>query len=238
MLLQVAHPLVAAGVTSHSDFHEDLWKRLIHTLNALYLIVYGSKAEADAVGERVRCVHDRVRGRTAEPLGPFPAGTRYSASDPELMAWVHATLVETSLTLYTRFVRRLSDEQMDAYYRDMALVARIFGTPADAISPTLREFRRFFAERLSSPEISVSEPARRVAQVILRASSLPRPLRLIAPVHRLSTAALLPPRLREEYGLDWSLRRALALRGGAESLRLAALPLLVVASRLPPPRVV
>jgi uncharacterized protein (DUF2236 family) len=238
VLLQVAHPLVAAGVTRHSDFHEDLWTRLLHTLNALYLIVYGSKEEAEAVGERVRSVHEHVHGYTGERLGPFPAGTRYSASDPELMAWVHATLVATSLGIYPRFVHHLTTEEQDAYYRDMALVARIFGTPADAIPATLGEFRLYFAERLASSEICVTDPAHRVAKVILRASSLPRALRLIAPVHRLSTAALLPPRLREEYGLDWSLRRALALRGGAESLRLAALPLFVVASRLPAPRVV
>jgi uncharacterized protein (DUF2236 family) len=130
------------------------------------------------------------------------------------MLWVHGTLVETSLALYCRFVHRLSADQRDAYYRDMALVARIFGTPKDVIPPTLPDFRACFAERLASPEIGVTEPAHEVAEVILRASSPPAPLRLIAPAHRLSTAALLPPRLREEYGLDWGVRKALALRGG------------------------
>ena len=236
VLLQVAHPLVAAGVTEHSDYRNDLWSRLIRTLRALYLFVYGSEVEADRAGEAVHSVHCRVHGHTTKRLGPFPAGTAYSASDPDLMLWVHGTLVEASLALYCRFVHRLSADQRDAYYRDMALVAQIFGTPKDVIPPTLPDFRAYFSERLASPEIGVTEPARQVAEVILRASSLPAPLRLIAPAHRLSTAALLPPRLREEYGLGWGVRKALALRGGAHSIKLAAAPLLLVASRLSAPK--
>ena len=185
----------------------------------------------------MRAVHRRVRGRTTTRLGVFPEGTPYSASDPELMLWVHATLVETSLVLYRRFVHRLSVQEQEAYYREMALVARIFGTPHDVIPETLGDFRSYLSERYESPEICVTRPASEVADVILRASGLPAPLRLIAPVHRLSTAALLPARLRREYGLGWSLPQALALRGGAGSLRLAAAPLLMVASRVstPPP---
>lgn len=235
VLLQVAHPLVAAGVTNHSDYRRDLWRRLIHTLNALYLIVYGSKEEADRAGGVVQAVHAGVHGRTTMPLGPFPTATPYSAADPELMLWVHGTLVATSLDLYCRFVRRLSQDQQEAYYREMALVARIFGTPVDVLPRTLPDFRAFFDERLASAEICVTEPAREVAAVILRPSSLPLPMRMIAPVHRLSTASLLPARLRDEYRLDWSVRRALALRGGAQSIKLAAIPLLVVAGRLSSP---
>ena len=236
VLLQVAHPLVAAGVTEHSDYRSDLWSRLLRTLRALYLIVYGSEVEADRAGEAVRAVHRGVHGHTTKRLGHFPAGTAYSASDPDLMLWVHGTLVETSLAIYCRFVHRLSADQRDAYYRDMALVARIFGTPRDVIPPTLQDFRAYFGERLASPEIGVTEPAREVAEVILRASSLPAPLRIIAPAHRLSTAALIPPRLRDEYGLGWNLGKALALRGEAGSIRLAAAPLLAVATRLSAPK--
>lgn len=234
VLLQVAHPLVAAGVTEHSDYRSDLWRRLLRTLNALYLIVYGSKTEADRAGEAVQAVHRAVRGHTTTQLGPFPAGTPYSASDPDLMLWVHATLVETSLAVYCRFVDRLSADEIDVYYHEMAVVARVFGTPQEAIPRSFRAFRAYFDERVSSPEICVTEPAREVAEVILRASSLPMPLRLIAPAHRLSTAALLPPRVRGEYGLGWNGRRALALRGGAQSIRLAAAPLHVVATHVSP----
>ncbi len=234
VLLQVAHPLVALGVVEHSDFHRDLWKRLLRTLQALYLITYGTKAEAELAGERVRAVHAKVRGETRSRLGPFPPGTPYSADDPQLQLWVHATLVEVSLAVYQRFVERLSPSEQEEYYRDMTLVARIFGTPASVVPPTLADFREYLDERLASAEIRVTEPARAIAQVILRAP-LPAPLRLLVPAHRLSTAALLPPRLRHEYGLAFSWPRSVALQIAARSVRVASIPLFLVAERISPP---
>jgi uncharacterized protein (DUF2236 family) len=235
VLLQVAHPLVAAGVVEHSDYRHDLWKRLLGTLRALYLITYGNKGEADRAGQVVQTVHARVQGHTGRQLGVFPAGTPYSAADPELMLWVHATLVHSSLGIYHRYVRRLSVDEQAAYYREMALVARIFGTPADVIPSSLADFRGYLDDRLRSPEIQVTEPARHVAQVILHAP-LPLPLRVLAPAHRLSTAALLPARLRHEYGLAWTPARAVALKGAAQSIKLAAIPLFLAAERISPPQ--
>jgi uncharacterized protein (DUF2236 family) len=80
----------------------------------------------------------------------------------------------------------------------------------------------------------VTGPARDVAAVILEAP-LPAPLRLIAPAHRLSTAALLPPRLRREYGLRSDAGRAIALKAAALSIRFAAVPLFLAAARVSPP---
>jgi uncharacterized protein (DUF2236 family) len=108
VLLQVAHPLVASGVAEHSGYDRDLWRRFVGTLRALYLITFGDKAEAEHAGARVRAVHARVHGRTRAQLGQFPPGTQYSASDPELMLWVHATLVHSSLAAYERFVAPLA----------------------------------------------------------------------------------------------------------------------------------
>jgi uncharacterized protein (DUF2236 family) len=231
VLLQVAHPLVAAGVVNHSDYHEDLWRRLLRTLQALYLIVYGSKEEADRAGQAVQAVHAHVRGTTREQLGPFPAGTRYDASDPDLMLWVHATLVASSLAAYRRFVGRLTADEEETYYGEMALVAGVFGLPRSAIPATLADFRDYLEARLAGPEICVTAPARNVAAVILQAP-VPAPLRLLAPAHRLATAALLPARLREEYGLSWSRAHALPLALGARPLRLVAVPLFHLAGRL------
>jgi uncharacterized protein (DUF2236 family) len=234
VLLQVAHPLVAAGVVEHSDYRNDLWRRLLRTLRALYLIVYGSKQEAERAGEAVAAVHAHVHGMTREQLGPFPAGAPYAAADPDLMLWVHATLVETSLAAQRRFVGRLEADEEKAYYREMTIVARLFGLPAAAIPATLNDFHEYMGAQLAGPEICITPPAREVATVILEAS-LPVPLRLLVPAHRLATAALLPTRLRQEYGLGWSRAHALPLALAARSMHHLAPPLFQVAGRVSPP---
>ena len=202
VLLQVAHPLVAAGVTQHSDYRDDLWRRLLRTLRALYLMTYGTKQEAEWAGEAVQRVHESVHGTLAETAGPFPAGTPYRADDPALMLWVHATLVHSSLAAFTRFVARLDAADEERYYREMAVVARLFGVPDGVLPDTLGEFRAYVEEMLAGPELVVTPPARDVARVVLDAS-LPAPMRVLVPAHRLSTAWLLGQRLRAGYGLRW-----------------------------------
>ena len=115
----------------------------------------------------------------------------------------------------------------------MATVARLFGTPATVIPARLADFREFVRAQISGPDLCVTDPAREVAAVVLEAR-LPQPLRVIRPAHRLSSAALLPARLREEYGLGWSRAHATALALAAGSLRLAAAPLFQAAARTSP----
>lgn len=233
VLLQVAHPLVAAGVAAHSAYGENLWRRLVRTVSALYLVTFGTREEADRAAQTVRAAHARVRGVTCEPLGPFPAGTPYSADDPGLQLWVHSTLVVVSLEVYCRFVEPLTDEEQERYYQEMAVVARLFGLPPRAIPRTLADFRRSFAQQLENGAITVTEPARRIARVILD-PPLPAPLRMLVPAHRLSTAGLLPPRLREEYGLGWSPLHEVSLAVAARSLKAVTTPIVLAASHLAP----
>ena len=233
VLLQVAHPLVAAGVVQHSDYQGELWRRLVRTLRALYLMAFGTRAEAERAGAIVRAVHARVAGTTETQLGRFPPGTRYSASDPELMLWVHATLVHCSLQVYERFVRPLGLEDEERYYREMAVVAKLFGMPASVIPRSLVDFREYVTAELAGPTLAVTGPARAVAAVIQEAD-LPAPMRVLVPAHRLATAGLLPPRLREEYGLRWTRVHELALPLAARSVRAAATPVLFAAGRIAP----
>ena len=170
---------------------------------------------------------------TRQALGRFPAGTPYSAATPELMLWVHATLVHASLAAHARFVAQLSPEEEERYYQGMAFVARLFGTPDAVLPGSFEEFRAYFASELERGDICVTDPARDVASVILQVPG-PAPLRLLAPTHRLSTAALLPPRLRSEYGLRWTALHERSLPLAARSLQLGATPLLFLASRLAP----
>jgi uncharacterized protein (DUF2236 family) len=233
VLLQVAHPLVAAGVTQHSDYRDDLWRRLLRTLRALYLMAYGTKHEAEWAAEAVQRVHESVHGTLAEAAGPFPAGTAYRADDPALMLWVHATLVHSSLAVFTRFVARLDAAEEECYYREMAVVAKLFGVPEGVVPATLGEFREYVRAMLGGAELVVTPPARDVAQVILDAP-LPAPMRVLVPAHRLSTAWLLGRRLRAGYGLRWSPVHDAALTVAARSVRITAWPVLKAAGRFAP----
>lgn len=234
VLLQVAHPLVAAGVADHSDYQHDLWPRLARTLRALYLITFGTKAEAERAGAAVQAVHAHVRGTTRSQLGSFPAGTPYSANDPELMLWVHATLVHASLSAYQRFEHELSRAEQESYYRDMVTVAQLFGTPATVIPRTVADFRDYVAAQIGSRTITVTPTAREIAQVILHAP-LPTPMRMLGPAHRLATAAQLPPRLRHGYDLRWTPRHARLLSLAGHSVKFASWRILRASWHLRPP---
>jgi uncharacterized protein (DUF2236 family) len=233
VLLQVAHPLVACGVVEHSGYDRNLWRRLARTLQALYLITFGDREEAERAGAAVQAVHARVSGRTQEQLGAFPPGTRYSASDPQLMLWVHATLVYSSLAAYERFAQPLTPDERERYYEEMNQVARLFGTPAEVLPRSYREFQAYFDDQLHGGTIVVTQPARHVADIIL-AAPLPAPLRLLAPAHRLATAHALPPHLRHQYGLRWTSLHDLALPLAGATVRYATTPILSIAGRVQP----
>jgi uncharacterized protein (DUF2236 family) len=225
LLLQVAHPLVAAGVAEHSGYREDPWKRLAGTMNAVWAVVFGTRAQADRAARRVRAMHAKVNGTLAAPMGPFAAGTRYSALDPDLLLWVHATLVDSALLVHSQWVGGLRESDQAAYYEDAKTLAGLFGTPPEVIPTTLADFRVYMEQMLAGDEICVTDTARQIARTVLD-PPLPRALRPAAGVVNLVTASLMPPRLRREYGIAWDPVRAAVLAGSREWVRRIAMPLL------------
>ena len=225
LLLQVAHPLVAVGVAEHSGYREDPWKRLAGTMNSVWAMVFGTRAQADRAAARVRAMHGKVSGTLAEPMGPFPAGTRYSALDPELLLWVHATLVDSALLVHSRWIGRLDLAEEEAYYEDAKTLARLFGTPLEVIPPTLADFRGYMEGMIEGDEICVTETAREIARTVLH-PPLPLPLRPAVEAVNLVTASLMPPRLRRAYGLSWDPARAAVAAGSQHWVKRIAMPLL------------
>jgi uncharacterized protein (DUF2236 family) len=218
LLLQVAHPQVAAGVAEHSDYRRDPWKRLEGTMNAVWAIVFGSPEQADRSAARVRAMHARVQGRTA-------AGVPYSALDPELLMWVHATLVDTALLVYGHWVRPLGREEQAGYYEEMKAAARLFGTPDEVMPATLDDFHSYMQRMLDGPAISAGETAREIAAAVMH-PPLPLALRPAMELANLVTAGLMPPRLRREYGLAWDPARAAVVAASRETTRRVLMPLL------------
>jgi uncharacterized protein (DUF2236 family) len=212
LLLQVAHPLVMAGVEQHSNYDSDPWGRLIGTLETTFQIVFGDPESSAAASARLRRRHDHVKGTSAE-------GVPYDAQDPALMIWVWATLVESALVVYERCVAALSDEQRDRFYEEQKLFAYACGVPQGACPESYGDFTSYY-ERVLAEELRVTPGARAVADSIVN-TPVPLPLRPLLGANALLTAGLLPEPLRSEYGFAWgpgkerSLRVALAmLRAG------------------------
>ena len=210
LLMQAAHPRVAAGIVAHSDYATEPWKRLGRTLTALYTVVFGTREEADAVAQAVRAVHRGVRGRTGD-------GARYSALDAELQLWVHATLVSTGIAMHDAYVRPLRPDEREAFYQDMKVVARVFGVPARVLPPGYDDFRAY-EETMLRDVLRVGADARRIAATITRP---PVPLAarpaLIALAH--ANVGLLPPQLRDAYGFAWRPPDRAALAASARLVR-------------------
>jgi uncharacterized protein (DUF2236 family) len=215
LLLEVAHPLVAAGVAEHSDFERDPFGRLQRTLDAMSAIVFRARADALATARAVEAAHLRVRGRLRCDAGPFRAGTPYSGRDPELVRWVWATLVDTALLVYERFVAPLDAAALAAYYADQRGVARLLGVPEALLPETPAAFRRYVDRMLSGDVLTVTEQGRAVAAAVLDPAVRVPGQRRVADL----TAALLPPRLREAFGLDWDEERARRVEGLVASVR-------------------
>ena len=108
LLLQATHPVAFAGFFAHTGALDEPYERLARTAQVMDAITFGPRAAADRLTRRVRAMHRRVRGELAEPAGHFPAGTPYAADDPELLLWILAAIVDSSLLVYGKYVRGLS----------------------------------------------------------------------------------------------------------------------------------
>ena len=143
LLLQVAHPLVAAGVAAHSRFRSEPLTRLRRTLDLMLTLVFADAAGTLRAVAEIERVHARVHGVLDADVGPFPGGTPYDANDPELLLWVHATLIDSTLHVYQRFVRPLSPAARATYYEESKRGARLLGIPERLIPRTLGAFETY-----------------------------------------------------------------------------------------------
>jgi uncharacterized protein (DUF2236 family) len=215
LVMQLAHPLVAAGVDEHSDFPSRALDRLRRTLDLSLAMIYGSPDEADAAVRAVRMVHDRVQG--------MADGATYRANDPELLQWVNATLVDTTLLVFERFVRPLSSAERGRYYAESVEAAELFGIPAPAVPPDLRSFRRYLRRTLTDGTLRATDAGRRLVRDVLH-PPLRLPFRLPTALSRRLTVALLPDSVRSLFDLRVSPIDRLALAAASRTSR-TVLPL-------------
>lgn len=210
-LLQLAHPYVAHAVEQHSATRADPIGRFNRTFLHVYGMIFGDLESALTAARRVRSVHDRIHGPVDEDVGRYRRGHRYTAHDEPALLWVFATLVETTVMAYEIGIARLSAAEKDAYYQESKLFGALFGISDEALPPDWPAFKRYCEDTAASIALAVGRPARETARFLLsQTRTVTRPFMR---VYTALTTGLLPPRIREGYGLPFGRAEEATYRG-------------------------
>jgi uncharacterized protein (DUF2236 family) len=204
LVMDIAHPKVAAAVSHHSDFRTRPLTRAFATADAALRLVFGGEDVARGAARQVYGVHDRVHGDDPTEVASRrqPADVaRYTAHDAALLTWVWATLVEAAELAFTRWVRPFSDEEALRFYNEMRAFARFFGIPENHLPPDRRAGASYLDSMLGHDWMGSSGESRQLARHILwfRHRNVPPP---VVRVERALALATLDERLSRRLGLD------------------------------------
>jgi uncharacterized protein (DUF2236 family) len=210
VLLQLAHPLVAAGVAAHSDFRRSPlapYSRLHATVSAMRALAFGTDEQAQAALDGILRIHDRVNGTLGPAVGAHAAGARYSAHDPALLLWVHATLIDSAARMHEDAVGPLSPAERDEYCRDSAAITIALGAAAADLPREWAALQRYINAEIASGRVAVGDQARALGRQVLR-PPLGWTMWPIQRATELMTIGSLPDPIRDQYGFEWSAARA------------------------------
>lgn len=219
LLLQIAHPWVTQGVDQHSKTRNDPLGRAKRTFSAVLSIVYGNLEQATKFARAVHNIHSRIQGRMDYQAGAFEAGSAYQANEANAMLWVHATLWDTTVKMYELFRHPLSDSEKERFYEETKLFAYMFGIPDAILPPDWESFMEYNRDMWNSDQLVVTDETRELTQF------------LFDPLHftltpamgwlKLVTAATMPARLRDEFGLVYGPKEKLLFASGRKLVSMA-----------------
>jgi len=192
LMLQALHPLAMAGVDQHSNWRSDPVGRLAATGGYLATISFGDRAAAERAASRVRRVHEHINGTDQV------TGRQYAASDPALLLWVHATLVESGIVAARAFGSLLSPEASNRYVAEMVAAAQLVGIPAGLVPSSLGELEGYLSA--ARPELRCTPAAAESMAYLLDPPGLEEDLAEIWADIRDGTVSALPDWARQMYG--------------------------------------
>lgn len=173
LYLQALHPRAMAGVAQNSNYRSDAWGRLVRTATYVGTTIYGTTAEAEAAGRRVRARHARMRA-----TDPF-TGEEFRVDEPELLRWVHVTEVESFVSTARRAGLALTDDEVDGYYSEQRRSAALVGLDPDDVPGTAAEVADYYRD--VRPQLRMTREAAETA-LFLTAPPIPWKLSLPARV--------------------------------------------------------
>jgi uncharacterized protein (DUF2236 family) len=203
ILLQLAHPAIAAGLRDHSTFRGSLLsslRRTHATIDAMLSLTFGDTEQMITAAAGINAIHDRVRGRVREP-----GNETYSAHDPDLQRWVHATLLESIPLAYELLVGPLTPRERDRYCTEAAIMEPLLGMPAGWLPRDSAQLDAYMREMLAGGSIVVTETSRALARAVLYPPRWYMAWPAFRPI-QLLTIGSLPPSIRAAYGFTWRRR--------------------------------
>lgn len=218
VLMQLAHPLVAMGVYAHSSYLSDPFGRADRTFMHGEYLMFGSLEKAHRTAREINRLHRGVHGSLPTEAGAFSPGSRYDARNPELLLWVHATLVDTLLLCYQLFLGPLSYEEQNEYYQQSKAVAHLLGLLPEKMPGSVRDLQAYVQEMVSSSKLAPTPQGRRLAQQVLFPPA-PSILRPALHLNYQITSALLPQPVRDIFGIEWNEGRQKVFEASAWGLR-------------------
>lgn len=221
LVLQVAHPMVGAGVRQHSNYQQEPWRRLWRTARSLDTVAYGDVDGSTAEIARLRALHSTIKGVDEQ-------GRRYHALNPEAYAWVHATLVHGAMDAAALFGDGIRPTDLAGYYADMRELGMELGLRDHQFPPDVAAFEEYYAamvrDRLEDNQAvrdvlaDIGKPAKPGTPLVPSAAWSPV-ARYLGDRAWLVTVGTLPPELRDRFGLTWSDRQERELRRFARQVR-------------------
>jgi uncharacterized protein (DUF2236 family) len=213
VLMHAAHPLVIAGARETGFYERNPWRRLQRTLILTYTMTFGSRAEANAAAARINDVHARISGVDEA------TGLAYDALDPELLLYVHACLVDSALLFEELTVGKLDAADRQRFHEEQMLAAELVRIPREIIPPTVPQLRAYLDDVVGSGVLRVTDAAQRVAELFLDPPDEAEWRPVLRGVSRLAFG-MLPPAVRDLYGVETTRRRAAGMRAAFAATRL------------------
>jgi uncharacterized protein (DUF2236 family) len=200
LLLQLAHPWVAAAIEQQSDTFANPIGRFHRTFSTVFTMVFGSLDQSLDAARRLHRRHAAISGTLPSEAGPFPAGSCYCANEVSALCWVHATLWDTALMTYALVLGALGGDQRERYYAESRRFAALFGIPGQRLPPDWAASSAYIAAMTESSTLTVTDAARAMAHRLLAGADTWLP---VPSGYKALTAALLPPRLRDAFALPY-----------------------------------
>lgn len=217
LYLQALHPRVIRGTLQNAATitqPADAWARLRRTRTFIETRTFGTTAEAQRAGRRVRKIHEALTGTD-------PDGTKYRVDEPELLLWVHCGEVASCADIARRSGLPFSTADLDAFVAEQRASAELIGLDPSAAPASMAELDAYYEQ--IRPRLHACQEARQALRLTLHP---PVPddnqvLKLGLPPVSILAFSSLPPWARRMYGMPSGPLSDLAATAGLRAARLA-----------------